>query len=347
MTDHSLATKVKRIIDTKTKPLGALGRLEGLAERICLIQGTTKPSLKNPHMLVFAGDHGLAKEAAVSAFPSEVTRQMVMNFAAGGAAINVFCRQNGLTLKVIDAGVAGAEPFPETVVACKVAEGTANSLVAEAMTPLQLEQCLDQGAKQVSQAVKSGCNVLGLGEMGIGNTSCASLITSALLDIPIAEVVGRGTGLDDEGYRRKVTVLEEVHSRRLARGPLTTKTVLQRVGGFEVNMMVGAFLEGYRHNLVMLVDGFIASAAFLAACKIQPELAEYGIFCHASRERGHQAIYENFGQEPLLNLDMALGEGTGVALAYPIVESSVRFFNEMASFDEAGVSTADAIPDPL
>lgn len=342
---HPLEAKVNNIIDTKTKPLKALGRLEDLAKRVCLIQGTTSPELKKPHMLVFAADHGLAMEAAVSAFPSEVTRQMVMNFSAGGAAINVFCRQNGIALRVIDSGVAGSEPFPDNVINSKVAEGTANTLVAEAMTPLELEQCLDQGAKQVSQAVKAGCNVIGFGEMGIGNTSCASLITSAILDIPIAEVVGRGTGLDDEGYNRKVTVLSEVHSRRLARGPLTTKTVLQRIGGFEVNMMVGAFLEGYRHNLVMLVDGFIASAAFLAASKIQPELADYGIFCHASRERGHQAITQHFNQEPLLDLDMALGEGTGVALAYPIVESSVRFFNEMASFDEAGVSTADSLFD--
>lgn len=343
MTDQSLAARVKNIIDTKTKPVGSLGRLEQLAERICLIQGSSSPALKHPHMLVFAGDHGLAQEAAVSAFPSEVTRQMVLNFAAGGAAINVFCRQNGIELKVIDAGVAGTEPFPQSVVASKVAEGTANTLVQEAMTPLQLEQCLDEGAKQVSQAVKAGCNVIGLGEMGIGNTSCASLITSAILDIPIAEVVGRGTGLDDEGYQRKVTILTEVHSRRLARGPLTTKTVLQRIGGFEVNMMVGAFLEGYRHNLVMLVDGFIASAAFLAASKIQPELADYGVFCHASRERGHQAITQHFGQEPLLDLNMALGEGTGVALAYPLVQSSVAFFNEMASFAEAGVSTSDSL----
>ncbi|QJD79638.1 nicotinate-nucleotide--dimethylbenzimidazole phosphoribosyltransferase [Spirosoma rhododendri] len=333
--------QIQHIIDTKTKPLGALGRLETLAKQIALIQQTTQPRLVEPHLVVVAASHGIANEG-VSAYPSEVTYQMVLNFLAGGAAINVFTRQHGITLKLVDAGVDYTfDPYPHLIDA-KVAPGTRSFLREAAMTPEQCVTCLENGRALVAQVQATGCNVIGFGEMGIGNTSSAAMLMSVLLNLPLADCVGTGTGVADERYTQKLAILEQakaVHSTVDATDPMA---VLQTFGGFEIATMCGAFLEAARRRMVMLVDGFIASVAFLCAYRLDPSIRLFAVFCHQSAEKGHARLLAELDAEPLLQLGMRLGEGTGCAVAYPILQSAVAFLNEMASFESAGVSGENA-----
>lgn len=325
-------------IDYKTKPLQALGMLETLALRIGLIQQTLSPQLSNPHMLVFAGDHGVVAEG-VSAYPQEVTWQMVMNFIGGGAAINVFCRQHGIRLNVVDAGVN--HEFPEGLdglVYAKVAKGTANFAKEPAMTVQQAEVCVTRGAAVVKDIHAKGCNIVGFGEMGIGNTSAASALMHALTGIPVEHCVGRGTGLNDAALEHKINVLQ-----RAAAHHGTQQTPLQALatfGGFEIAQIAGGMLQAAAGGMIILVDGFIATAAFLVARALVPAVAHYAVFCHRSQEKGHARLLQYLGADPLLDLNLRLGEGTGVAIAYPIVQSAVAFLNEMASFESAGVSTS-------
>lgn len=330
----ALAPALQAKIDRKTKPLGALGRLENLAIRIGLIQNSLTPSLNRPCILVFAGDHGIAAEG-VSAYPQAVTAQMVANFLAGGAAINVLARQHGIDLLIVDAGVhADLSDLPGLIHA-KIGKGTDNFLLRPAMSPPQCEQALRIGAEQVWRQYRTGCNCIGFGEMGIGNTSSAAMLLHCLSGLPLIQCVGRGTGLSDGQLQHKLSVLQQA----LIRHPKTTDPwdALATFGGFECAMMVGAYLKAAELKMVILVDGFIAGAALLAAAKINPVVLDYCVFSHVSSEQGHQALLDYFKVKALLTLELRLGEGSGIALAYPLLESAVMLLNEMATFDEAGV----------
>jgi nicotinate-nucleotide--dimethylbenzimidazole phosphoribosyltransferase len=334
---RELDAALRRKIDQKTKPLGALGRLEQLALQIGRIQGSLTPTLAHPHIVVLAGDHGAAK-AGVSAFPQEVTWQMVENFLAGGAAINVFARANAIALTIVDAGVAHDFGARANLVDAKVSrDGTASYLAGAAMSAAQLDLAMVKGAAMVRQLAAEGCQVIGFGEMGIGNTAAASLITHCLTDLPLAACVGRGTGLDDAGLARKQALLEQALTAWPERNeqPLA---VLARFGGFEIAMMTGAMLAAAQLKMLVLVDGFICGSAALAAARVSPPFLDYAVFCHASAEAGHRAQLAALEASPLVSLDLRLGEGTGAALAWPLVRAAGAFLNEMASFQSAGVS---------
>jgi len=322
-------------IDFKTKPIGALGTLEKLALQIGQIQNTLTPKLTNPTIVVFAGDHGIAKEG-VSAYPQEVTFQMVMNFLQGGAAINVFSKQNNIDLKIVDAGVNFDFEPNENLINAKIAHGTKSFLTEKAMTEVQLQQCFDTGSEIVNSIYEDNCNVIGFGEMGIGNTSSATMLMSYLCNLPIEKCVGRGTGLNDIQLENKIAILKQA---QIFHGEIENpKNVLQTFGGFEVAQMCGAMLAAFKNNMLILVDGFIASNAFLVAYKLNPAILNNAIFCHLSDEFGHHKLLNYLNAEPLLKLNMRLGEGTGCAVAYPIMESAVSFLNNMASFESAGVT---------
>ena len=336
--DRGIEISLKNRVDRKTKPLGALGLLERTAIKIGLIQQRLDPEFGQPHLLVFAGDHGAAK-AGVSAYPQDVTWQMVENFLAGGAAINVFARQNDLHLAIIDAGVAHDFGQRAGLISAKVAPGTANYIEAPAMTAAQCAAAIERGAEICRNLSANGCNLVGFGEMGIGNTAAASLITHCLTGTPLAECIGRGTGLDDAGLARKQVLLETALNRyRAAGGSNDPLAVLAEFGGFEIAMMVGAMLGAAEQKMTLLIDGFIVGSAALTAAQLAPALTDYCVFCHRSAEPGHAAQLQALAAEPLLDLGLRLGEGTGAALAYPLVLASVNFLNEMASFESAGVS---------
>ena len=333
----ALHKTIQHKIDFKTKPLGALGRLEDLALQICLIQNTTKPELINPHILIFASDHGIAKEG-VSAYPQDVTWQMVYNFLDGGAAINVFAKQHNIEVKVIDAGVNKEFENLPNLISAKVDYGTKSFLHGKAMTTTQLKECKKQATLIVNEVIKTTkSNIIGFGEMGIGNTSSASLIMHCLTDIALKDCIGRGTGLDEEQLSIKYNIL----NKALTNNKLDTHLpydVLQTFGGFEIAMIAEAMIEAYEKKCIIMVDGFIATAAFLVAHTINPTIIQNAIFCHQSDEKGHKLLLDYLHAKPLVNLSMRLGEGTGCAIAYPIIQSSVNFLNQMASFKTAGVS---------
>ncbi|RZK58128.1 MAG: nicotinate-nucleotide--dimethylbenzimidazole phosphoribosyltransferase [Hymenobacter sp.] len=334
--DAALTAAIQHKIDTKTKPLGSLGQLEDLARQVALVQQTLTPTLRQPHVLVFAADHGIA-QAGVSQYPPEVTHQMVRNFASGGAAINVFCRQNNLGLTIVDAGVRGSFADLPAVRDQKLAEGTRSFLAAPAMTATQCTDALGRGARLVDELHAAGCNVLGLGEMGIGNTSSAAVLMHLLTGRPLAACVGRGTGLDAAGLARKLATLTQA----VAAHPLASPdplAVLATFGGFEIAQLCGAMLRAAELHLLLLIDGFIASAALLVAARLAPAVLAYCVFCHESDEQGHRLLLAELGGRPLLRLGLRLGEGTGCALAYPLVQAAVNFLTEMASFESAGVS---------
>jgi nicotinate-nucleotide--dimethylbenzimidazole phosphoribosyltransferase len=332
---NELTVALQEKIDNKTKPLGALGELEKLALQIGCIQNTQNPKLSHPTILVFAGDHGIANEG-VSAYPSSVTAQMVHNFLQGGAAINVFCQQHGIALKIIDAGVNDDLPSDSRLISAKIAKGTKNYLYEQAMTQAELNLCLEKAAAIVEIVYQEGCNIIGFGEMGIGNTSSASLIMSQLCHLPLAKCVGRGTGLNDEQLQHKLARLQQAQNNH---PNLTdTKEILATFGGFEIAQMCGAMLAAYQKNMLLMIDGFIATSAFLVAQHLQPTIQENAIFCHLSDESGHRLLLDHLKAKPLLQLGMRLGEGIGCAIAYPIIQSAVAFLNQMASFDSAGVS---------
>ncbi|NRF70463.1 nicotinate-nucleotide--dimethylbenzimidazole phosphoribosyltransferase [Aquincola sp. S2] len=330
--DVALDARLHQIIDQKTKPLGALGRLETLGHRLGMILGTEAPRLRDPQLIVFAADHGLAARG-VSAYPSDVTWQMVENFLAGGAAVSVLARQHGLALSVVDVGVRHAFAPRAGFVDAKVAEGTADATRGPAMTPAQCAQAIDAGRRVVAE--RPG-NVLLPGEMGIGNTSAASLLTARLLQAPLAACLGRGTGLDDAGLQHKRAVLSDaLEQHGAARTPLD---VLARLGGLEIAALVGAMLQAAAERRVIVIDGFICSAALLVAAQLAPAVLQRCVFAHCSTEPGHRLLLDHFGAQPLLDLGLRLGEGSGAALAWPLLDSACRIVCEMASFDSAGVS---------
>jgi nicotinate-nucleotide--dimethylbenzimidazole phosphoribosyltransferase len=342
-TQQSLRQALQHRIDNKTKPLGALGQLEEIALQIGLLQGTTHPVLNRPHIVVFAGDHGIAATGLVNPYPQAVTAQMVLNFIRGGAAINVFCRQQGLGLTVVDAGVNydfGTDQPGDRLVSKKIGFGTHNYLQGSAMTDREMTEAIDAGGEVVDDLAALGCNCIGFGEMGIGNTSSASLIMSYITGIPVAGCIGRGTGVNDEQLERKIATLQQVyrlHQPTIAANP-DTPTILRCIGGFEIAMLTGAYVRAAEHKMIILVDGFISTAALLLARLIDPSILDNCIFSHCSGESGHVKMLEWLGARPLLQLGMRLGEGTGAALAFPFIRAAVNFLEEMASFESAGVS---------
>jgi len=325
---------IQNIIDGKTKPVGSLGKLEALALKIALIQGSDQPCLRRPTMLVFAADHGLADEG-VSLYPKEVTRQMVMNFLQGGAAINVFCKQNGIHLKVVDAGVDFDFPPDTGLIQAKIAQGSRNILQEPAMSREECIRAMEEGKRLVALEHDQGCNVIGFGEMGIGNTSAASLLMHKYTGLDLVSCTGRGTGHNDRGLAAKLVVLKEAAGKYSPKNPLD---VLSTFGGLEIAMMCGAMLEAGERNMLIMVDGFISSSAILAASFLKKDICEQAIFCHVSGETGHRAMLKYLKAEPVVDLGLRLGEGTGVALVYPLLKSAVNFLNEMASFESAGIS---------
>lgn len=333
--DAALRTRVQAVLDGKTKPRGALGRLESLAMQLALIQGIELPTLRQPQLVVFAADHGIAARG-VSAFPSEVTRQMVLNFLAGGAAVSVLARQHGLALTVADCGVAAEfEPHP-TLARLKVAgaeTGTADSSTGPAMTEQQCRAAIVHGRQLVSRLPG---NVLILGEMGIANTSAAALLMARLTGESLDVCTGRGTGLDDAGLDRKREVLRSaLEANAGATEPLAA---LAALGGLEIATMVGAVQQAAATGRVIVVDGFITTAAVAVATALQQEIVERCVFSHRSQETGHTHWLRHLGAQPLLDMDLRLGEGSGGALAWPLLESACRVMSEMANFESAGVS---------
>jgi len=326
---------IQNKIDQKTKPPGALGLLESLAKQLALIIAIDdKIKIKQPTMLVFAGDHGIAEEG-ISIAPSAVTQQMVLNFLNGGAAINCFCRSNDMEIEVIDTGILlPIEDLRLTVQS--LGNGTKNFSKQAAMPIQAVEEGIQLGANVAYKQIEKGVNVLGFGEMGIGNTSSASAIMAATLGFPVSECVGRGTGITDEAMDKKISLIEkalELHKNNLS-CPLD---ILANLGGFEIVQMVGAMLATAEKQCVVLVDRFIATAAALMATKINKNVSDYMVFCHQSNEKGHQLMLQAMNAEPLLSLDLRLGEGTGAALAMPLLRAAACFYNDMASFESAGV----------
>ncbi len=333
----TLKEQLQHKIDLKTKPEGALGQLEEIALRLGLIQNTLSPELKRPTILVFAADHGITDEG-VSLYPKSVTWQMVLNFCKGGAAVNVFSKQNGIALKVIDAGVDYDFPEDLPIVHAKIARGSANMMKQPAMTLEQCRQAMAKGAEFVGLEADAGCNTIGFGEMGIGNTSPSSLLMHRFMNLPIEVCTGRGTGMTGEKLEYKTSVLKVVSQKY---NPQTAEETLSTFGGFEIAMMVGGILEARRRGMVILVDGFIATAATLTAVRFDETVKNNCIFCHTSEERGHQLILDYLEAKPVLDLGMRVGEGSGAAVAFPVIQAAVTFLNEMASFGDAGVSNKD------
>jgi nicotinate-nucleotide--dimethylbenzimidazole phosphoribosyltransferase len=333
--DAALAAAVQHRIDTKTKPLGSLGRLEALALQLARVQGRERPRLEAPQLVVFAADHGIAARG-VSAYPSDVTWQMVENFLAGGAAVSVLARQHGLALTVVDCGVRHEFVPRVGLVVAKVAgaeQGSADASRGPAMSRAQCETALDHGATLL-QGLPG--NALLLGEMGIGNTSAASLLMARFTGEPLAACVGRGTGLDDAGVARKLAVLEEALAVNAdAVEPLAA---LAALGGLEIATMTGAVLQAARERRLIVVDGFITTAAVAVAAALAPAVLQRCVFAHASAESGHARWLAKLGVHPLLDLGLRLGEGSGAALAWPLLDSACRLLEEMASFESAGVS---------
>ncbi|NRF25636.1 nicotinate-nucleotide--dimethylbenzimidazole phosphoribosyltransferase [Vibrio coralliilyticus] len=341
MLDQSYSEAIWHRINQKTKPLGALGQLESLAHQLALIQSNlkgdavTNVDIVKPTAIVFAGDHGIADEG-VSIAPSAVTQQMVLNFLAGGAAINCFCRVNQIELKVVDTGILiPVEATAPSFVVQRLGDRTANFANEAAMSSEQVKQGIEFGRELVKRTVNEGSNLVMFGEMGIGNTSSAAAIVAALTGQDAQSCVGLGTGITPEQLAKKVALVDKGVSRCQGRD---VYQVLSEVGGFEIVQMVGAFLAACETKTPVIVDGFIVTTAAYAASLIQPECREFMIFAHRSEELAHQLLLEELGAKPLLDLSMRLGEGTGAALAVPLVRAAAEFYNSMASFEDAGVT---------
>ncbi|WP_091473181.1 nicotinate-nucleotide--dimethylbenzimidazole phosphoribosyltransferase [Flavobacterium swingsii] len=335
VTDFDLSEALQYKINNKTKPAGSLGMLEVLAKQIGMVFQTLEPKIIQPNMVIFAADHGIANHG-VSAYPQDVTRQMVINFLEGGAAINVFCKQHNIQLSIVDSGVNYDFSTNTNLISAKIAKGTQSFLHGAAMSATELDLCFAKGSKIVKAIAETGSNCIGFGEMGIGNTSTASVLMSVILGLPIEDCVGKGTGVDDEKLLFKNEILRKVIENYKGSDDLDSK--LAYFGGFEIFQMAGGMIEAYNNNMLILVDGFICSIAFLIAFKKNPGIIQNAIFCHQSAEQAHMKLLNYLNAKSILNLNLRLGEGTGCAVAFPIIQSAVAFLNEMASFESAGVS---------
>ena len=340
-------------LDRLTKPPGSLGRLEALAIQLAGIRGETVADVERPAVIVFAGDHGVTRQG-VSPYPSTVTRQMVANFRAGGAAVSVLAKAAGAILVVVDVGVAGdpiettaaddatgrAGPRGVRFVADRVAPGTRDLSVEPAMTAAEVDAAVEVGRRRIEELAGAGSDLIAVGEMGIGNTTSASALVAALTGRPAADVTGRGTGLDDAGVRRKAALVDAA-LRRHRLSPRDPLEALASVGGLEIAALVGAILEAATRRIPLVLDGFITGAAALVAAALEPRLPPRLIAAHRSTEPGHAIALDALGVDPLLELDLRLGEGSGAALAIPIVRAAARILGGMATFDEAAVSNRD------
>lgn len=338
--DAGVARRVQGLLDGKTKPPRSLGRLEDLACWVASIQRTTAPRITKRTIVLMAADHGVVEEG-VSAYPQAVTAQMVRNFAAGGAAVCVLARHAGADVRVVDMGVRGGVGELTDVLSRRLGDGTANLARGPAMSHDMALRGLALGIELAGGFHREGCQLIGLGEMGIGNTTAASAVSAALLGLPPEAVTGRGTGVDEEGWRRKLKVIEralEVNRPQRDNG----YDVLAKVGGFELAGLAGVVLGAAACGVPVLLDGFISSAAALAAVTIAPEARPYLEASHGSVEPGHRPVLDALGKRPLLDLDMRLGEGTGAALAMGLVDAALKILAEMATFESAGVSGTES-----
>ncbi|HEC23255.1 MAG TPA: nicotinate-nucleotide--dimethylbenzimidazole phosphoribosyltransferase [Chloroflexi bacterium] len=334
--DEEAAAAARARQDTLTKPPGSLGRLEELSIQLAGITGRPIPIIRERAIITMAGDHGVVAEG-VSAYPQEVTPQMVLNFLSGGAAINVLARHVGARNVVVDMGVAvDLEPHPDLIVR-KIGYGTQNIATGPAMTREQAVQAIRAGVEVVEAEIERGLDIVGTGDMGIGNTTPSAAIAAALTGRPAAEIAGRGTGVDDAGLQRKIDAIERA-LRVNAPDPADGLDVLSKVGGFEIGGLAGVILGAAAHRRPVVVDGFISTAAAMLAVVIAPPVRPYLIAAHRSQESGHALMLEWLGLEPLLDLDLRLGEGTGAALGISLAEAACKILAEMATFDEAGVS---------
>ena len=336
--DETLATAIQQKIDHLNKPKGSLGRLEELALQVCLVQQTLSPSLRHPCHLLLGGDHGIEREG-VSVSPREVTWQQMINFTRGGGGVNMFCRQHGFHLRIVDVGVDYDLSAVPGIIGRKIARGTKNFLYEPAMSEQELDRALGIGSALVDDCVAEGCNVLSIGEMGIGNTSPSSIWLSHLCGIPLSECVGAGAGLNSAGIEHKRQVLGMAYERYMKQpGHDDLYFLLRYFGGFEMVAAVGAMLRAAELHLIILIDGFIMTACALVATRLCPAVRSYMIFTHSGDEHAHQRMLDQLGARPLLHLGLRLGEGTGALCAYPLVDSAVRMINEMNNFDNAHIT---------
>ena len=337
--DRSLQVTIQEKIDNLNKPKGSLGRLEELAMQVCLIQQTLEPSLAHPCHLLLGGDHGIEREG-VSVSPREVTWQQMINFTRGGGGVNMFCRQHGFKLRIVDVGVDYDFSGVSGMIDRKIARGTKNFLYEPAMSEEEFDRAIQIGSDLVDDCVKEGCRVLSIGEMGIGNTSPSSIWMSLFGDIPLKDCIGAGAGLNNDGIRHKYEVLSKALSRHQSYlSPLTSHLLPLRIfGGFEMIAAIGAMLRAAELHLIILVDGFIMTACALGAIMLYPASQDYMIFTHCGDEAGHKMMLDIVDAKPLLHLGLRLGEGTGALCAFPIVDSAVRMMNEMNNFDNAKIT---------
>lgn len=328
--DEALRPLLQQKIDNLTKPKGSLGMLERIALRIGMIQQTLTPELHGPQNLLFAADHGIVEEG-ISLSPKEITWQQTLHFLKNsGSGIGFLCRQHGFRLKVIDAGVDFDFPAGCGIIDRKIRKGTTNYLHGAAMTADEFDRCIEAGAEMVDRAIDEGCNIVSFGEMGITNTSSSSVWMHFFADVPLAECIGAGSGLDSEGIRHKYDVLCRAVANYSGDG--SPADLIRWFGGFEMVMAVGGMLRAAERKITILVDGFIMSACMLAASRLYPEVTDYALFGHVGDEQGHRRLLEAMQAEPILHLGLRLGEGSGAVCAYPIVESAVRMINEMDTF---------------
>ncbi|MEO0400687.1 MAG: nicotinate-nucleotide--dimethylbenzimidazole phosphoribosyltransferase [Pseudomonadota bacterium] len=330
--DVPLIAKLRNVLDTKTKPVGSLGQIETIAETIALTQETLQPRADTCALTIFAGDHGMAA-FGLSAYPQVVTRQMVLNFLAGGAAANVFAQTLGVDVQIVDAGVLGDPIDHPNIVNQRIGSGTQNAMEHPAMTPSQVDAAFQAG-QEIGENITA--DVACFGEMGIGNTSSASLLSAKLLGAPVADFIGPGTGLDAAGLARKRRLLEAASARTEPK--LNAKIALSEYGGFEIAMMSGAMIGAASNKRIVIVDGFIAGAAALCARELSPGSETAFIYGHRSAEPGHARVLDALHARPLLDLNMRLGEGTGALLAWPLVKAAAAMLRDMASFESANVS---------
>ena len=331
--NEALRPAIQAKIDNLNKPKGSLGRLEELAMQVCLIQQTLEPSLAHPCHLLLGGDHGIEREG-VSVSPREVTWQQMINFTRGGGGVNMFCRQHGFKLRIVDVGVDYDFKDIEGIIDRKIARGTKDFLYEPAMSKGEFDQAIQVGSDLVDDCVAEGCRVLSIGEMGIGNTSPSSIWMHLFGNIPLDECIGAGAGLDTPGIRHK----REVLAKAVANYSQFLSSPLIYFGGFEMIAAIGAMLRAAECHLIILIDGFIMTACALAAIRLYPASQDYMVFTHCGDESGHKRMLDIVGAKPLLNLGLRLGEGTGALCAYPIVDSAVRMMNEMNNFDNAKIT---------
>jgi len=334
--DGAAMAKARQRQDMLTKPAGSLGRLEDISVQLAGIFGKAVPTIKSKVVILAAGDHGVAADG-VSAYPQSVTGQMVLNFLGGGAAINVLARHVGAKVVIIDAGVASALSASPNLISLSIGKGTANIAKGPAMSPEQARRCLEEGIAIATKEIEKGADIVGTGDMGIGNTTSASAITSVICGKTPLKVTGLGTGISEEQRKHKAKVIEQAIEKNKI-DPTDGLDVLVKVGGFEIGVLAGVILGTAAARRVVVLDGFISGAAGLIAYTLCPKVKDYIIAAHISVEQGHISVLKHMGLEPVLALNMRLGEGTGAALAMTIVEGAARCLAEMATFGEAGVS---------